>query len=232
MHHFLNRLNVNAFATLSTEGYVEDMQGWVQDGFDATLDLVADLTKDIEGLTVFEVGTWKGASACKIADKLKPNLESLVCIDTWLGAPEFYTTFIDEPCRFSNDHVHGWPQVYYKFIKNMKIHGHEDVVIPFPISSAQAAEVLKYYKIRAHVIYVDASHEYDAVLADLEAYKDLVHDGGILWGDDYGHPLFPGLSKAVDDFAARHGYHVDVRGINWIIRFAKGVSTTAVTPDV
>jgi hypothetical protein len=218
MHQFLKRLNGNAFEGLSVDGYVQDMQGWVQAGFDETLDAVAEHLQSTKDIVAFEVGTWKGASADKIASRLKPNLASLVCIDTWLGAPEFYTTFIDEPCRFSNNHVHGWPQVYHTFVKNMKARGHDDVVAPFPISSVQAAEVLKYYGIRAHVIYVDASHEYDAVLADLEAYKDLVREGGILWGDDYGHELFPGLAKAVDEFAAKYGYRVETRGINWMIK--------------
>lgn len=218
MHQFLERLNGNAFNELSVEGYAEDMQGWIQDGFEATLDAVAEHLRDAGPVVAFEVGTWKGASADKIASRLKPNLHALVCIDTWLGAPEFYTTYIDEPCRFSNNHVHGWPQVYHTFVKNMKNRGHDDVVVPFPISSVQAAEVLKYYDIKAHVIYIDASHEYDAVLTDLEAYKDLVVTGGILWGDDYGHGLFPGLAKAVNEFASKYGYRVEVRGINWMIR--------------
>lgn len=217
MHHFLKRLNGNAFDGLSVEGYEQDMQGWIQSGFDESLETVAEHLKNTRDIVVFEVGTWKGASADKIAARLKPKLECLVCIDTWLGAPEFYTTFIDEPCRFSNCHEHGWPQVYHTFIKNMKARGHADVIAPFPISSVQAAEVLKHYGIKAHAIYVDASHEYDAVLADLEAYKDLVHEGGILWGDDYGHEFFPGLAKAVDEFAAKYGYRVQTRGINWMI---------------
>ena len=222
---FVQRLRSNAFSDLDVSSHELDLQGWVQPGFEESLRVVADALAGARDsasprrdLTVFEIGTWKGASACKIADALKGRLRSLVCVDTWLGAPEFYTTFIDEPCRFANDHVHGWPQTYHTFIKNVKALGHDDVVVPFPISSAQAAVVLRFYDIRAHAIYVDASHEYDAVLADLEAFRDLVLPGGIMWGDDYGHPLFPGLAKAVDEFAARHGYGVEVRGINWMIR--------------
>jgi len=217
MHPFLERIKGNAYDNLSVEGYQPDVHGWVQDGFDTCLNIVSEKFKNNSDMVVFEVGSWKGASAVKIAEKFKGKLDALVCIDTWLGAPEFYTQFLDEPGRMMTNNLNGWPQIFYIFTKNMKTCGYSDVVVPFPISSVQGADVMRYYGIKADVIYIDAAHEYDAVLADLEAYRDLVKEGGILWGDDYGHTLFPGLSKAVDFFAAKYGYAVQVYGINWII---------------
>jgi len=216
MHQFLARMNDRAFRDLDTVGHTIDLQGWVNEGFHEVLDIVSKRTESVTDLIMFEVGSWKGASANFIVPKLKPRLSSLVCIDTWLGAPEFYTFGIDED-SWSTQPSLGWPQVFYTFTKNMKMQGHDDVIVPFPISSIQAAEVLKTYDIKAHVIYVDASHEYEAVLSDLEAFVGLMHDGGILWGDDYGNDTFPGVAKAVDEFAAKHGLSVDVIGMNWLI---------------
>jgi NAD(P)-dependent dehydrogenase (short-subunit alcohol dehydrogenase family) len=35
------------------------------------------------------------------------------------------------------------------------------------------------------LIYVDGSHDYDDVAADLAAYRPLVRPGGVMFGDDY-----------------------------------------------
>ena len=115
------------------------------------------------------------------------------------------------------NNLNGWPQIFYIFTKNMKKCGYSDVVVPFPISSVQGADVMRYYGIKADFIYLDAAHEYDAVLADLEAYRDLVKEDGVMWGDDYGHQLFPGLAKAVDFFVSKYNLQLHINGINWYI---------------
>lgn len=217
MHPFLERIRGNAYDNLSVDDYIPDLHGWIQGGFETSLDKVYEKYKDVPNVTGFEVGSWKGASASRIVDKFKDKLDALVCVDTWLGAPEFYTQFIDEPGRLMTNNINGWPQVFYIFTKNMKKCGYSDVVVPFPISSVQGADVLKYYDIKADFMYLDAAHEYDAVFSDLEAYRPLVKSGGIMWGDDYGHELFPGLAKAVDDFVAKYGYTLEVNGINWML---------------
>ena len=59
------------------------------------------------------------------------------------------------------------------------------------------------------------------MLADLEAYRDLVKSGGVLWGDDYatGTSHFPGVRDAVNCFVEKYGYSLEVYGYNWIIIF-------------
>jgi len=56
-------------------------------------------------------------------------------------------------------------------------------------------------------VYVDASHDYDSCLADLEAWSPKVRRGGIVAGDDYrqGSSRARGVIGAVDDFVAAHG---------------------------
>ena len=84
----------------------------------------------------------------------------------------------------------------------MKCLKHDDIVAPFPMSSIQAAEVLRYYKIIADVMYIDGSHEYKAVICDLEEYRTLLKPGGIIWDDDYCDG-WPGVIKAVDEFSLK-----------------------------
>jgi hypothetical protein len=58
------------------------------------------------------------------------------------------------------------------------------------------------------VIYIDADHHYDAVLADLFAYAPKLKRGGILWGDDFLEDLsrtdgLYGTIDAVNTFVKR-----------------------------
>ncbi len=216
MHPFFDRLRRRAYDALSVEDHVEDAHGWIQPGFEEALDAVSErLAGDV---VIAEVGSWKGASALRIAEKFGPRLKTLVCVDTWLGAPEFYTTFIDDPKRFSDEEYdRGWPQVFHVFTKNVKKRNFHDVVVPFPISSAQAVDVFRYHGIEFDAVYIDAAHEHDAVLADAEAYWPLVRQGGVMWGDDYGNGAFPGLKLAVDEFVEAHGLSLSVVGQQWMI---------------
>jgi hypothetical protein len=124
----------------------------------------------------------------------------IIAVDTWLGAPEFWTWGIDDPTRgLSLRRRNGYPTVYETFVKNMKKLGHDDVVAPLPLSSDCAASVLKYYDIRADAIYVDAAHEYASVKNDIDTYYELLKDGGMLFGDDYDAQNWPGVVRAVDE---------------------------------
>lgn len=52
-------------------------------------------------------------------------------------------------------------------------------------------------------VFLDADHSYEAVKADIEAWRWCVKPGGWLCGHDYANPWFPkfGVKKAVDEFA-------------------------------
>jgi len=80
------------------------------------------------------------------------------------------------------------------------------VVVPFPISSLQAAEVLRHYGIKADAIYVDGSHESNAVYMDLLTFHEVLGDGGLMWGDDYSEN-WPGVQQAVNLLPRKSGTH-------------------------
>jgi len=56
-------------------------------------------------------------------------------------------------------------------------------------------------------VYIDGCHLYESVKKDLEAWWLLVEDGGILAGHDYDK-THPGVIRAVDEFAVKHGLTV------------------------
>ena len=195
---FLEHLRHSAFDTLDTSDHTVDLQGWIdKENFETVF--IQSLTEDKDReLVIVEVGTWKGLSATTMADILKNKGYSnfrIVCIDTWLGAQEFWTDrkggIRDLKC------VNGYPSIFYTFTKNVKKLGHDDVICPLPLSSSEASYVLDYYKIKPDIIYIDAAHEYEAVKNDMALYAPLVKDGGVLMGDDYH---WRGVSKAVNEF--------------------------------
>ena len=220
-HPFLRRLQANAFERLNIRDHTVDLAGWVNEGFDSTLDHVLDVFQDKPQVVIMEVGSWKGASANRIAGRCKArgvDLAALVCIDTWLGAPEFYTWGLDDETRgVALRPFDGYPSVFYTFTKNTKFAGHHDVVVPFPISSLQAAEVLRHYGIKADAIYVDGSHESNAVYMDLLTFHEVLDEGGLMWGDDYSEN-WPGVQQAVNLFAEEKKLELIVNGVNWILR--------------
>ena len=199
---FLNRLRENAYKDLDITNHTIDLQGWMDSNFGLVFDAHVSNKSPGDPLTVIEVGTWKGLSAYTMAHILKmkgfTNFK-IICVDTWLGAPEFWTWGLDDPTRGDSlKMINGYPSVFSTFTKNMKTLGFEDVVVPLPLSSIQAVDVLKYHNITADVIYIDAAHEYEPVKQDINAYCTLLNKGGMLFGDDYCDSWL-GVVKAVDE---------------------------------
>lgn len=54
------------------------------------------------------------------------------------------------------------------------------------------------------LVFVDADHSEESVRSDLEAWVPKVRPGGVIAGHDYGSRRHPGVTKAVDEFFARH----------------------------
>lgn len=201
-------LQTQAFEGLADAQDV-DLQGWIDEvshfkyfsealtrfdsAADASLKDEAGETKR-KGPVVVEVGSWKGLSTGKMADHLKRRgyeAPMVVAIDTWLGSPEHVRSDLLGP------RVRGVPQLYGKFLANMRHFGLHDVVYPFPISSAQGGQFLVNEGFEADVVYIDAGHEYEAVALDIAVFWRLIVPGGCMILDDY---KWPGVAKAVHEF--------------------------------
>lgn len=128
-------------------------------------------------------------------------MPELVCVDTWLGATEFYES-LEDPTRYQSLNLwNGYPQVYYQFLTNVRRRGFHEVVTPFPQSSTNALRFLARKEVEFDLIYIDGSHEYDDVAMDIKYAWPLLRDGGVLVGDDYCEH-WSGVRYAVDDFVA------------------------------
>jgi hypothetical protein len=191
-----------------------DLQGW---NGDRAVHL--DLIDEVRPSLILEVGTWKGQSAIHMGTHLKARgLDAkIICVDAWLGALEFWDHLADTPERnllLKN----GYPQIYFQFLSNVVHSGLQAHILPFPNTSLIAARYFANQGIRAELIYIDASHEYEDVLADLEAYWPLLAPGRLVFDDDY-NSYWPGVRKAVREFAKKRHLEVRLREKNfWILR--------------
>jgi predicted O-methyltransferase YrrM len=83
--------------------------------------------------------------------------------------------------------------------------GLEKYVLPLPLDSGNAAELLKIVGVEVDMLHIDAAHDKDGVLSDLKKWWPLLRHGGILIGDDYfarGNP-WPDVKAAFDEFFLR-----------------------------
>ena len=229
--HFIERLRTDAFggpissessatASATAAGAVE---GWMDHQFpDVFKQALQDIVDTIRPrvVTILEVGTWKGKSACTMASIAKSMgiPVRIVCVDTWLGAPEFWTWGFDDPSRGGSLRRHrGYPRVYETFLETVEACGHADVISPLPLSSVQAADVLAFHGVTFDLMYIDGAHEYDAVAADLNKFWPLLVERGIMLGDDYDS-FWKGVVRAVDEFACARGLRKDITGVVWTLK--------------
>ncbi len=77
---------------------------------------------------------------------------------------------------------------------------------------------------RYDFVFIDADHSYEGCKADIEAWVPKLKPDGLLCGHDYENPDCPqfGVKRAVDEFAARHGYTVELgENLTWFIRLGE-----------
>lgn len=207
----MNKIDSGIYSNLDL--LPKDLQGW-----NGNSEIFFELIKETQSKTIIEVGTWKGQSAINMALSTKKlNLKSKIyCVDTWLGATEFWTNGAHTPER-NLLQKNGYPQIYYQFLSNVVHCGVQDIIFPMPNTSANAARYLKINNVKADLIYVDASHEHEDVLLDLQFYFDLLSEDGVIFGDDFYS--WRGVNTAVKEFCSKNNLKFTVEKSNyWVIK--------------
>lgn len=184
----------DAFASYELDPARVDLQGW-----NSSHGFFRDVIKLTRPKLVIELGVWKGMSSIHMAGLMKEmgHAGQILAIDTWLGSSNHLSA---AGRRAELKPRNGYPTVYDTFMANVVKSGHQDMIVPLPMDGTSAAIALTRLKVRAQVIHIDASHEFQPCLTDLRAYWPLLADDGILLADDYGN--WPSVSRAVCSFAA------------------------------
>ena len=143
-----------------------------------------------DGQHFVEVGAWFGRSTAYLAVEIKNRRKRIRfdVVDTWKGSS-------NSPRLRRIVRKHGG-SILPHFLTNMKTGHVLDVIHPIPMDSVSAS---KRYKDKSlHFVFIDANHDYEYVMADLQAWYTKVKVGGLLAGDDFGTK--PGVRKAVNEF--------------------------------
>ena len=167
---------------------------------------------------IVEVGTWLGQSAAYLAVELINNGNShnviFDCVDTWEGSSEHLNEdgllefdwnvpsekglpILKEKCLMTTD------ELYNKFLSNIEPVRH--IVNPIKMKSVDAAKL--YEDSSLDLVFIDAGHSFDNVVADIEAWLPKVRPYGFIAGHDYEwddevkravHSIFPTISMEVE----------------------------------
>jgi predicted O-methyltransferase YrrM len=133
---------------------------------------------------ILEVGSFMGRSTRALADN---TLGTVTAVDTWAGSDEA------EHKSLLEGEPPDW--LFEKFQRNM---GELNNVYAVRRASLDAAASFATACSQFDMIFVDASHDYENVKADILAWAPLVAEGGLLCGHDY-HLGAPGVVRAVDE---------------------------------
>lgn len=149
------------------------------------------------GATIVEVGSWRGRSMAFLgveAIKSQKQLQ-LYAVDTFRGSIEH----AGHPQLASGSMVG-------HFLQNIKPILH--AVHCLPLSSTEASKLFDDKSVFA--VFIDASHQYEDVHADITHWRNKVQPGGYLAGHDFGG--YDGVRRAVAETLGLY----TVVGQSWI----------------
>lgn len=144
-----------------------------------------------DGAVFVELGAWKGRSASFMGVEISNSRKRIdfYVVDHWRGS--------DEPAHHADPDVRAG-RLFEVFERN--IAPVKDYVRTIQGDSADSAQ--RFDDGSVDFVYVDASHEYEGVKRDLNAWWPKLRPGGVLAGDDW---QFEGVARAVLEFAHKHG---------------------------
>lgn len=150
----------------------EEIEGWF-DFKDLYMLAIQSCTKN--GCIV-EVGAWKGKSASFMAVEIANRRKDIdfYVVDTFKGSIEHTPEEVE--------------RLYETYIENTKGLQIRTLVM-------ESVEAAKEFT-AVDFVFIDASHEYDDVIADIQSWYPKIKKGGVLAGHDYE---WEGVQRAVND---------------------------------
>lgn len=158
----------------------KSIPGWFD--FEAFYDLMIQTLNKKEYSTFVEIGVWKGRSTAYMAERIKDTGAHIdfYAIDTFEGSP-------NERLHQKDPDIRTLHQVALTNLHDLL--GYVTVVKK---SSLEAVENFK----QVDFVFIDATHTYDAVKADLAAWMPKIKPGGFIAGHDYD---WKEVARAVDE---------------------------------
>lgn len=152
--------------------------------------------------TVIEIGSWKGRSTKALSLSV---LGSVYAVDHWLegAAPSAPRRTVDHD--WVEAATRGSAAIKAEFQANLAPEIAAGKCIPTGKSSADSIgkvrELLAGRKV--DMVFIDGDHEIEEVRRDIELYRPLLEQGGLLCGHDYP---WPGVWKAASELVPKHRF--------------------------
>ena len=186
--------------------FYQNIHGW----FDFQKTYTKMVNQHGDGAHFVEIGTFLGRSLSYLAVEIINSGKNirLDAVDTWEGSPL-------ESCQQQQTEVMN-KTLYDDFLKNIEpVKDHINVV------KSDSVEASKLYEDESlDFIFIDASHHYEFVKADIQAWYPKLKKGGYIGGHDYDPPsrtpngihgvfqavneIFPGDFDVVDEVSWIH----------------------------
>lgn len=149
-----------------------------------------------------EVGVERGDNAVDILRALPVDLLSLV--DIW-------RPFIQEGAGVWNTEI--CEANYHHVMKRFA----DDIGVTVEVLRMSSLEAAARFKQDLDFVYIDACHQYEYVVQDIQAWLPKIRRGGLLCGHDYTEVFWPGVVRAVNEFfpAAQHGHSGNDNADDW-----------------
>jgi predicted O-methyltransferase YrrM/glycosyltransferase involved in cell wall biosynthesis len=144
-----------------------------------------------EGSTFVEIGSWMGRSTCCLGQLIKDSKKDIkvYAVDTFEGSEEH-----GELLKEIREHSTSLLEI---FKGHTSLCGVDHLITP--IKGASLDVVNQFEDQSIDFIFIDASHDYANVLADISAWYPKLKPGGLIAGDDYA-PCWGGVIQAVNEY--------------------------------
>ena len=143
------------------------------------------------GSTFVEIGTWMGRSTCCLGQLIKESKKDIKVygVDTFKGSEEHW--------QLIKEIEENSTSLLEIFKKHTSLCGVDNIITP--IKGASLDVVNQFEDESIDFIFIDASHDYENVLADITAWYPKLKPGGLIAGDDYA-PCWGGVIRAVNEY--------------------------------
>lgn len=142
---------------------------------------------------IVEFGCFHGRSTRALADN---NEGTIWAVDPWNGE---YNYEDGSPVNMNT-------YVMPYFIHNLHDHIVAGHVVPVRKFSYQFSLPDK-----VDMVFIDGDHRYNTVVKDIKKAYELLREGGLICGHDYGFEGWPGVKQAVDEYVGE----VQIEGSIW-----------------
>ncbi len=184
--------------------FYESVEGWFGEPDKKAYDRAVANYND--GDIFVEIGSFKGKSSCVMAVNIINSKKDIkfYCVDTWMGSEEHQKGGAYE----DKDVVSN--SLFEIFLKN--ISPVSEYIIPTKKPSLEA--VNEFQDKSLAFVFIDASHKYEDVKNDINAWYPKIKLGGTLSGHDWA---WSSVRRAVEEFAVENKLSIYIDGDIWEI---------------